>query len=81
MRCPCKRRRADFLCNEVYIGDASVECDEECEELGKTSVRYVRVAGARAQCCCLKNKRDVCARSRCLCTVLLLGDLTTAVAV
>ena len=44
MRCPCKRRKTDFLCNEVYIGDAAFECDDECEQL-KEQKRKVR-AGA-----------------------------------
>ena len=44
MRCPCKRRKTDFLCNEVYIGDATFECDDECEQL-KEQKRKVR-AGA-----------------------------------
>ncbi|ELT89307.1 hypothetical protein CAPTEDRAFT_178429 [Capitella teleta] len=30
VRCPCKRLKTDFLCNEVQAKMAKVECDEEC---------------------------------------------------
>ena len=33
VRCPCKRRRSDFLCNEAFLGEAKIECDEVCEEI------------------------------------------------
>ena len=31
MRCPCRRRKQDFLCNEVQAGYAKVECDDTCQ--------------------------------------------------
>ncbi|KAI0218656.1 hypothetical protein LSAT2_029676 [Lamellibrachia satsuma] len=31
VRCQCRRRKQDFLCNEVQAGYAKVECDETCQ--------------------------------------------------
>ena len=45
VRCPCKRRRSEFLCNEAFLGEANCECDDVCEQLKeqkrKVSVRCV----------------------------------------
>lgn len=30
MRCLCRRKKGDFLCNELQSGLAKVECDEVC---------------------------------------------------
>ncbi|XP_031550329.1 NF-X1-type zinc finger protein NFXL1-like [Actinia tenebrosa] len=35
IKCPCKRRKKDFPCYMVQTGQASLECDKECEELAK----------------------------------------------
>ena len=33
LRCDCRRKKKEFLCNEVQAGLAKVECDETCDQI------------------------------------------------
>ncbi|GAB1601514.1 gem-associated protein 5-like [Argonauta hians] len=33
LRCPCKRRKKEFICSMVTSGKAQVKCDEVCKEI------------------------------------------------